>query len=772
MATRTINSPGVEIKEHDLSLRTEVTTGTNFFVAGFSKQGPTDEIINPTDIEEFKDIFGEPTNSAERYFYHTVEETFNSPANLYVSRLPYGSDLGEGFGSEYSALVYPILPIPETASGDTVDASTILEYDKAEYYYIGKPTHATLTEDEYYRIKDGDFKWENSVPLSGPTFDDNDLSSLQSAGIIVLNDSKLSVNEKFEGYYIGLADNTTVLPGSPYDSIKSVFTIDSYLDNGFVSIPTSRMGFAVESVFDTEVGYRSNSISEIIEKIPSFEITGSSYDDTLVLGVFRLRTSQFGNTESSLEYVYREGFVGSFNSLRKIQDQNGGPLKTFYIEDIINDSSVDLKIHINPYISKRAYWSDENGDNSNPIRKIRVYRGTEDDESNLIVPTAHVDYFDIASDPSTGWLEPADSLFTHSVYSPSLPISTSTAIGNIPGKLNRVLAQIENKEEYPIDFTLDAGLSTIWAVTDTLSADNFDDESYLDLTGIETQTTEIVDNPIINCHRTVYDIFNNFTQYNRKDHVHFSDPLRNIFVQGANNKTLNKKSKNFTSNVYWPLRNLYQLANSSYSMTDANWYKVYDEFCDKNIWIPPSGVAAKLIAITDSQQAPWAAAAGFNRGIVSGVLDVAINPNQKQRDSLYKIGLNPVAYFPNDGIVRIGQKTLQRKPSAFDRLNVRRLFLVLERSTANVAKYFVMEPNTVFTRSRFVNSLTPIFELAKNTDGLYEYLLVCDERNNTPTVIDANEMKCAVYIKPTRLAEFVLVDFYATNSSVDFNELV
>jgi hypothetical protein len=131
-----------------------------------------------------------------------------------------------------------------------------------------------------------------------------------------------------------------------------------------------------------------------------------------------------------------------------------------------------------------------------------------------------------------------------------------------------------------------------------------------------------------------------------------------------------------------------------------------------------------------------------------------------------------VVFFQGDGFVVWGQKTLQAKPSAFDRINVRRLFLTLEKSTQQVLKYFVFEPNTFTTRTRLVNTLNPIFNQAKNNNGLYDFKIVCDERNNTPDVIDQNQLKVSIYIQPVRTAEFILADFIATQTGVNFNELI
>ena len=162
----------------------------------------------------------------------------------------------------------------------------------------------------------------------------------------------------------------------------------------------------------------------------------------------------------------------------------------------------------------------------------------------------------------------------------------------------------------------------------------------------------------------------------------------------------------------------------------------------------------------------------FHKRNSHGVTDLAINPTQKQRYLLYKININPIAFFPNDGFVIYGQKTLYRKPSAFDRLNVRRLFLTLEKEAQSLLKYFVFEPNTFATRKRLTGALQPIFDQAKISDGLYDYTLVCDERNNTPDVIDNNQLKISIYIQPVRTAEFILADFIATRTGVDFNELI
>jgi phage tail sheath protein FI len=271
---------------------------------------------------------------------------------------------------------------------------------------------------------------------------------------------------------------------------------------------------------------------------------------------------------------------------------------------------------------------------------------------------------------------------------------------------------------------------------------------------------------------TIFQIFANFCENLRKDCLFIADPLRQIFVTGANSLVMSDTTRSFSQYIYNPLRHLFGTANTSYATTYGNWVKVNDMFAGMNIWVPFSPFAAADMANVDQNFEPWYAPAGFIRGKVTNALALAINPSQKNRDMIYKACVNPVVFFPNDGFNIFGQKTLLRQPSAFDRINVRRLFLYLEKATKRTVKYFVFEPNTMFTRNRVVAVLDPIFERAKNTQGLYSYIIICNSSNNTPTVIDQNELVVDIYLKPVRAAEFILVNFYATSTGANFSELI
>ena len=345
-------------------------------------------------------------------------------------------------------------------------------------------------------------------------------------------------------------------------------------------------------------------------------------------------------------------------------------------------------------------------------------------------------------------------------------------IGDVSSKLELGLRLAEDWEVYPVDILLDAGLSTIHTTMKALSSTGeFIDSAMVSLTGLEDPTDGKSDQ-IALAWSTIYEQYNVFCGSVRQDCMFIVDVYRNILVRGEDFKTLDDKTRNFSQHVYTPLKNLTAGANTSYGATYAQWAKVYDSQSSDYSWIPYSGFQGAIMTKLDSKLYPWSAPAGLENGLVVGALDFALKTNQKQRDLLYRNNLNAVVFFPADGMVCWGQKTLQKKPSAFDRINVRRLFLTLEKSTRSLMKYFVFQPNTTFTRTRVVNILTPVFDVAKNNEGVYDYLIVCDERNNPASVIDNNELQVDIYMKPVRTAEFILVNFYATRTDQNFNELI
>jgi phage tail sheath protein FI len=212
--------------------------------------------------------------------------------------------------------------------------------------------------------------------------------------------------------------------------------------------------------------------------------------------------------------------------------------------------------------------------------------------------------------------------------------------------------------------------------------------------------------------------------------------------------------------------------SSSYGIMDSGWKYQYDKYNDVYRYVPLNGDIAGTMARTDNIRDPWYSPAGYNRGNIRNIVRLAYNPPKAQRDELYKSGVNPVVTFPGQGTVLFGDKTLLNRPSAFDRINVRRLFIVLEKSISNAAKFTLFEFNDAFTRAQFRNLVEPFLRDVQGRRGIFEFRVVCDETNNTPEVIDRNEFIGDIYIKPARSINFIQLNFVAVRTGVAFDEIV
>lgn len=803
---RTIQSPGVQISEVDLSLNANLASTTNVLIPGFAAKGPSSEPIQVSTLSEFEQIFGTPTNASERYFYQSAKAVFQSPANVTCYRIPYGAGQGLGTANQYSALVYPVVTATLSAGGTgyATLTSTVLSYPASTSgvtYFFGAPTHITINESDYLSILRGNaFSWlsaasdpstwqyTNTGVLSSSvgTTTFSNLSSLGQAGLIVLNKSQASINSRFEGTYIGIVDNTALNPATQYDDFNSVQSVNT---NGFitptnyVNVPSQRLTFPLSA---TTLG-ANGSISQVVENISTFDTSTVQFNDTINLGVFKLRQSVFSPDTIQLDYVLQEGYNASLDYYRQINNPKGGPANSYFLEQVENNSNNIIAL-VNPNISNKntTTWLNLSGTPSKSVRFLNIARANG--LSYDVITTGYT---------STGAVSGVDTYATRTgatsgAYNQLISVYGSTnslvalgdyaienvatkTIGDVPTKVNNMLNLMDNPDLYPLSVVVEAGLGTVYANSFNPATSGYFDDSVpytgTDINSLTAQDGTGASATIAVNYKAVATQFTNFAALQRKDHLFIADPLTNIFVQNGV-KTLDDPSKDFSTYVYWPLYNQFSFINNSYTAVYANVVQVPDQSSSRLVWVPSSGFVAAIMASTDANYNPWTAPAGFRRGVLNGVADIAIYPKQKQRDSLYKIALNPIAFFPNEGYVVYGQKTAQKIPSAFDRVNVRRLFLALETQTNNVARNFVFEPNTLFTRTQVKNVLTPIFDNAKNSGGIYDYMLICDERNNTPAIIDDNSLVIDIYIKPVRTAEFVLVNFYATRTNQNFSEIV
>ena len=246
----------------------------------------------------------------------------------------------------------------------------------------------------------------------------------------------------------------------------------------------------------------------------------------------------------------------------------------------------------------------------------------------------------------------------------------------------------------------------------------------------------------------------------RKDCLVFLSPERSDVVNNPGNEVTDSLAYRDS------------LTSTSFAVMDSGWKYQYDKYNDTYRYVPLNGDIAGLCARTDLERDPWYSPGGLNRGIIKNVIKLAYNPTKTNRDDLYVKGINPVVSFQGEGTVLFGDKTMLSKPSAFDRINVRRLFVVLEKSIARAARFSLFEFNDQFTRAQFVALVEPFLRDVQGRRGITDFRVVCDETNNTPEIIDRNEFVGDIYIKPARSINFIQLNFVAVRTGVSFDEVV
>ena len=303
----------------------------------------------------------------------------------------------------------------------------------------------------------------------------------------------------------------------------------------------------------------------------------------------------------------------------------------------------------------------------------------------------------------------------------------------------------------PFSASLTGGHDGTTATANVVTAfDNFADADSVDISllmtgpGDQTVATHVIDNIAIT----------------RKDCIAFCSPRRADVVNNSGSEVTDIKT----------YRNL--LTSTSFAFLDSGYKYQYDKYNDVFRYVPLNGDIAGLCVRTDLERDAWFSPGGLNRGIIKNVTKLAFNPTKTNRDDLYVEGINPVVSFQGEGTVLFGDKTMQSKPSAFDRINVRRLFIVLEKAISRAARFSLFEFNDQFTRSQFVALVEPFLRDVQGRRGITDFRVVCDESNNTGEVIDRNEFVGDIFIKPARSINFIQLNFVAVRTGVSFEEVV
>jgi hypothetical protein len=464
-------------------------------------------------------------------------------------------------------------------------------------------------------------------------------------------------------------------------------------------------------------------------------------NDDMLIVVYQHRLDPAGEDDRG-EMLVLEQYIGSLDPSKK---DSGGNSR--YVEDVINPNSAYIRIYAGrdstgPDITD---WVKQH--QNIVIQKNTFYDVTSNDGNKIY----NVNHYKV--DPAT------------------------LDIGDTLGKLESAYQIISNPDEVPIDVIMDGGLSTVYAARGYFGSTFEQDRLY------EYDRNDIPGEFDINRYEEITDLMNNFAKETRKDCVVIVDPPRHYLVSGQTGIGVldaDDQDQMFTGDspqdpdaLYNRVRDaLADRFDSSYMATYINWARIRDRFNGVSYWHPVSTLVGAIYSRTDFISDPWQAPAGFQRGRMTAVEQLAVNLNKPNVGLLYRIGLNSIVNFPGEGVVVWGQKTMQNKKSAFDRVNVRRLFLALEKGSAQVAKYYAFQPNNLKYRTRLVNSLRPLFEYAKARDGVENYRLICDESNNPPAVVERNEMVVDILIDATRTGEFIILNFVATRAGANLTETV
>ena len=251
----------------------------------------------------------------------------------------------------------------------------------------------------------------------------------------------------------------------------------------------------------------------------------------------------------------------------------------------------------------------------------------------------------------------------------------------------------------------------------------------------------------------------------RKDAVAFVSPPQSAVVNNSGSEQ--------SSVLSWMsgLSSVTGGPTGSYGFADSGWKYLFDRYNNKYVWVPLNGDIAGLCVYTDNTTNSWYSPAGYTRGVIKNVIKLAWNPTQANRDSLYQVAINPVASFPGSGTVLFGDKTMQTQPSAFDRINVRRLFITIEQAIARAAKFSLFEFNDAFTQAQFVALITPYLRSVQAQKGITAFQVVCDSTNNTPSVVNNNQFVGDIYIQPARSINFIQLNFVAVGTGVSFTTI-
>ena len=742
---RTILSPGVELNEVDKS---QYVSNAGFanraLVMGFASQGPNKTITQITSMTDFKTLYGTPTNEAERYFYNGVDIMLGSGATVVASKIPYASDAGyaaqkyllnaTGSGDDYNEVTSTIASADETVKSATVISSEgnaiAISSEMFERLEKGSRTSTDLATNSFLIV--------NKTKSTYKTFtgSGSNVECLGVLPVVTTAANALAIAYELSGIDMYPDLSSEISNVNAFESLNDIDYITSF---GATTGDTNK-----EISAFWEVGPKTNSNSNTLNSISKsaaqfFPTISYATDATTNVGSTRFDRTYFtwigvvvyqikvnkGTGNLYAEPV--ESFAGSL--LKDAKDLRTNA--SVFIENIVNTSSNYISIYVGEDVAagKNSYFGSE---------KIL-------------------------------WVKPSNGVI---LGIPSSSATKTIAYDTIANAIDDVFESYSNILANTLDVVVDGGVSTIaQALNGTSEKGSGDSKPKVYDPILGNQLTE-GERGKWSAWRAIVNKYKKFCDTTRKDCTFVCDSPRNFSVIGSKKLVSPYNSKVTVSNNILPYVKNIAGVNTSYGWGYAVWYLIGDAYSGQSFWCPPSFFGANCYIKTRTRYNVWDAPAGLTRGVIS-VDDTSFEPDLNARNTLYSNAWNySLTYVQNGATCLEGQKTFQTKTSAFDRINVRSLFLYLERQVFTVARNYIYEPNTADIRQQFVDDITPIFDSVLASGGCYAYKIICDETINTPQTIDNNELRVRIGVQPTKTIEFILIEFVATRTGSNWSELV
>ena len=663
-------SPGVEVKEVDLTNIVPAVSTTIGAVCGPFEKGPVSEITSISSEKQLVEVFGKPNANNFEYFF--------TAANF----LQYSNSL---------RVVRTESALKNASSGGSgILIRNTLHYQ--ESFADGQGTHGTWSARTA------------GIHANGIKIDICDKNNFSEMSNKQVNDASASA-----------AEATITMDAFDAADFAVGEVIEFYSDSGGTVFATGHEAQKYE-ITAVDTSAETITIRQLDDPAGSGLIADLA-DDSYVKRYWRF-SDLFDTAPGTSEFASARG-VGDDEIHIVVYDSSGR--QTGFDNDVAGER-LNSVLETFAFVSKHPEATTPQG-NSNYYPDV-IYR-----DSKFIYwgdhPTA-------AIDASGDWGQPLSS---------DLSVQGSSAF-------NKLSTGVEN-----VDRSTLANGTDDYAVTDgeqLTSYARFDDGEAVDVNLIMAAkaTSTLATNLV-----TIVE--------KRKDALVFISPERSDVVGVADSNTQTTNVKNFFD----------LLPSTSFAVFDSGYKYQYDRFNDVYRYVPLNGDIAGVTAFTESVADAFFSPAGFTRGQIRGAVKLAYEPNKDQRDTLYKARINPVNSFPGQGTVLFGDKTALAKPSAFDRINVRRLFIILEKAIATAAKFQLFEFNDEFTRAQFKNLVEPFLREIQGRRGITDFKVVADESNNTGEVIDRNEFVADIFVKPTRSINFITLNFVAVRTGVAFTEI-